>query len=102
MKTIQGKELLKQVAYESGYFDYEVIDILNALSIVISENANQGINTSVKGLGTFKLKKGYSIKGKSNLTGNTYETTSMNSLSFIADSLMKNALNNTEDNHAAE
>jgi len=96
-KTIHGKALLKQVAETSGYHAYEVEDILNALAICIAENSKSGYSTCIKGIGTFKVKKGYAIKGKSNLTGENYDTISRNTLSFKVDSIMGNALNEIID-----
>lgn len=99
-KTIKGKELLKQISAASfredgsgGYHNYEIEDILKFLAICISDNANLGYSTSIAGLGTFKVKQGYSIKGKSNLTGEEYNTLTDKTLSFRVDSIMKNMLN---------
>lgn len=95
--TIQGKELVKQVSIASGYHSYEVQDILTSLAICLAENSKLGYSTCIKGIGTFKVKKGYSIKGKSNLTGENYDTISRNTLSFKVDSIMGNALNDGVD-----
>lgn len=97
VKTIQGKEFLKQLSELSGYRLYEVEDILNNLAIAIADNTKQGYNTCIRGIGTFKAKSGYNICGISNLTGEEYNTMTKNSLSFKADSIMLNMLNNIGD-----
>lgn len=96
---IKNKELIKQVAEQSGYHQYEVIDILKALAICIANNTNMGYSTAVEGIGTFSPKNGYNIKGVSNITGKEYNTMTSNTLSFKIDSLMRNTLNRMEEQH---
>lgn len=96
-KVIKDKALLKQIAEDSGYRLYEIEDILNSLAICIADNANSGYDTLIKGIGTFRLKPGYEMTGKSNLTGEEYKTRSKNTLSLRIDSLMSNSLNNSGD-----
>lgn len=92
-KVIQGKELLKQIAQDSGYRIYEIEDMINSLANTIADNANKGYHTCIKGIGTFKPKDGYNISGRSNLTGEEYSTMTRNNLSLKIDGIMGNALN---------
>lgn len=96
-KTIKGKEFLRQLSESSEYHAYEFEDMLNRLAICVAENANSGYSTGIAGLGTFKVKEGYCIKGRSNLTGEEYNTKTDKSLSFKVDGVMRNMLNEQVD-----
>lgn len=93
VKTIKGVELVAQICDISGYRKYEVQDMLEALAIVVADNAKQGYATCIRGIGTLKVKQGYCIRGRSNLTGEEYNTLTAKSLTLKIDSIMSNALN---------
>lgn len=42
MKTIRPKELIKRTAFQAGYFDYEVEDVINALHVVMHDALLEG------------------------------------------------------------
>lgn len=100
-KVIKDKALLRQIAEDSGYRIYEIQDILDCLAICIADNANSGYDTLIKGIGTFRLKPGYNIRGRSNLTGEEYNTLTARSLSLKIDSLMRNKINKQAETNNA-
>ena len=52
LKAVQGKALVKRIKKECGYHEYEIEDILDALSVVAIEIMQEGKGFKLKELGT--------------------------------------------------
>lgn len=56
-KSKQYKQLIEMVAKSSGYYKYEVEDVLNHLVGNIQVLLAEGTDVKIRGLGTMKVKK---------------------------------------------
>lgn len=56
-KPLQGGDLLKAVALEVDYWNYEIDDVLNGFIAVLQDELLEGKSLKLRGLGTFSLKE---------------------------------------------
>lgn len=56
-KSKQYKQLIKMIAKTSGYYEYEVTDVLNHLVGNIQVLLAEGTDVKIRGLGTMRVKK---------------------------------------------
>ena len=56
-KSKRYKQLIEMVAKSSGYYQYEVEDVLNHLVCNIQVLLAEGTDVKIRGLGTMKVKK---------------------------------------------
>ena len=61
-KSAKYKQLIKMVAQSSGYYEYEVIDVLNHFVGNVQLLLSQGLPVKISGLGTMQVKN-MKIKG---------------------------------------
>lgn len=90
---LNNSDLTKLIAEHSGYFLYEVEDILRSLSVVLSYAVKEGHDVRIKGLGTFSYKKPRYINNWSPYTGRYMDKMTKAGCKFKPDKLFSNLLN---------
>lgn len=93
---IQNKQLIKLIAEQCGYFDYQISDMLHALAVVLVEQVNLENEVKVKGVGVFSYKPSRPVRNYSPWSGKQMNVMSKRSVKFKPDTLMLNKLNTKE------
>ena len=89
-KSKSYKQLIKMVAQSSGYYEYEVTDVLNHFVGNVQLLLGQGLPVKISGLGTMQVKnmkiRGIPSKMNPDAVYNAYR------LSVVSDSQLQNHL----------
>lgn len=93
---IQNKQLIKLIAEQCDYFDYQISDVLHALGVVLAEQVNLENEVKVKGIGNFKFKPSRPVRNYSYYSGRYMDVMSKRSVKFKPDTLFINKLNTTD------
>lgn len=89
-KSKRYKQLIEMVAKSSGYYQYEVEDVLNHLVGNIQVLLSEGTDVKIRGLGTMKVKQ-MKISRMFNTEGEKLCYTAFR-LSVATDSILQNHL----------
>lgn len=93
LKMLNNSDLIPLIAEHSGYYRYEISDILQSLAVVVSYAIKEGHDVRIKGLGTFSYKKPRPCKNYSPYTGRYMDTMTKAGCKFKPDKLFSNLLN---------
>lgn len=81
------------ISEHSGYYKYEVSDLLHSLSVVLSYAIKEGHDVRIKGLDTFSYKKPRRITNWSPYTDRQMDKMTKAGCKFKPDKLFTNLLN---------
>mgnify|MGYP003593169065 FL=1 len=90
---LSHNQLVKLVAEQTNYHEYEVKDVLEGLATVLARVLNEGNTCCITGVGIFSKRKGNEREFKSGLTGELTKAVTKSSISIRGDSKIIEALN---------
>lgn len=90
---LNNSDLINLISEHSGYYKYEVQDLLQSLAVVLSYAIKEGHEVKIKGLGTFSYKKPRPCNNYSPYTGRYMQVMTKAGCKFKPDKLFSNLLN---------